>query len=196
MDSGWHVFHDSSSFTKEKSYAREGVIVMLMEDNVTLIDGQYDVTCDDLGAANCGVMEPRQRGYRIQPVMLKHWQPFQAMKRPSWLVFASVRPLHPSERTTLQQLAAIQEAGDPQLPVDDYGDCNDVFQLVTMGKTLPQDKTQRIYVLSLRESRLSGRVRWMALAPTQSMIADALTKSMHAPPDVDIADIRVSGDQE
>ena len=49
-----------------------------------------------------------------------------------------------------------------------------------MSKTLPQDKTQRIYILSLRESRLSGRVRWMALVPTQSMVAGVLTKPMHA----------------
>ena len=86
--------------------------------------------------------------------------------------------LHKDKAPSLQQLAALQEAGNVQLSIDDYGDCNDVFQLVTGCKTLPQDKSQRIYVLSLRESRLSGRIRWMSLVPTQSMIADCLTKSM------------------
>jgi hypothetical protein len=89
--------------------------------------------------------------------------------------------LHKDERPTLQQLAAIQEIGNPQLPIDDYGDCNDVFQLVTGCKTLPQDKQQRIYVLSLQESRLAGRIRWMSLIPTRSMVADALTKPMLSP---------------
>ena len=181
-------FHDSSSFTKEKSFAQEGVIVMLMEDNVTPIDGQYDVTCDDLGAADHGgrahiLWSHGAKAKRIS-YSTSHAETLAAISGNEASVMVSVRiseVLHPSERPTLQQLAAIQEAGNPQLPVDDYGDCNDVFQLVTMGKTLPQDKTQRIYVLSLRESRLSGRVRWMALVPTQSMIADVLTKSMHAP---------------
>eukprot|EP00435_Cladocopium_sp_Y103_P019370 s2643_g4.t1 len=86
--------------------------------------------------------------------------------------------LHKADSPSLHQLAAVQEAGNPQLPIDDYGDCNDVFQLTTGCKTLPQDKNQRIYVLSLRESRLAGRIRWMALVPTRSMAADALTKPM------------------
>ena len=181
-------FHDSSSFTKEKSYAQEGVIVMLMEDNVTPVEGQYDVTCDDLGAANHGgrahiLWSHGAKAKRIS-YSTSHAETLAAISGNEASVMVSVRiseVLHPSERPTLQQLAAIQEAGNPQLPVDDYGDCNDVFQLVTMGKTLPQDKTQRIYVLSLRESRLSGRVRWMSLVPTQSMVADVLTKTMHAP---------------
>ena len=181
-------FHDSSSFTKEKSYAQEGVIVMLMEDNVTPVEGQYDVTCDDLGAADHGgrahvLWSHGAKAKRIS-YSTSHAETLAAISGNEASVMVSVRiseVLHPSERPTLQQLAAIQEAGNPQLPVDDYGDCNDVFQLVTIGKTLPQDKTRRIYVLSLRESRLSGRVRWMSLVPTQSMIADVLTKSMHAP---------------
>ena len=41
---------------------------------------------------------------------------------------------------TLQQLPAIQETGNPQLPVDDCGYGNDVFQLATQSKALPQDK--------------------------------------------------------
>ena len=76
----------------------------------------------------------------------------------------------------MQQFGAIQEAGNPQLPVDDNGYGNDVFRLVTESKALPQDKAQRIYILSLRESRLSGRIRWMILVP--AMAADALSKPM------------------
>ena len=35
--------------------------------------------------------------------------------------------LHKSDSPTLHQLAAVQEVGNPQLPIDDYGDCNDVY---------------------------------------------------------------------
>ena len=39
-----------------------------------------------------------------------------------------------------------------------------------------------MYVLALREARMSRRLRWIGLVPTAPMTADALTKSMVAPP--------------
>ena len=46
--------------------------------------------------------------------------------------------------------------------------------------TLPQDKSQRLYVLGIREARLCGRIRLFTLVPTQSMLADGLTKPMES----------------
>ena len=180
-------FHDSSSFTKEKAYAHEGVVVMLMEDGVAPQEGQYELVCNDYEVAQHGgrahiLWSHGAKAKRIS-YSTSHAETLAAISGNEAAVMVSVRiseMLHPDRQPTLSQLAAIQEAGNPQLPIDDYTDCNDVYQLVTMSKTLPQDKTQRIYVLSLRESRLSGRVRWMALVPTESMVADVLTKPMHA----------------
>ena len=62
--------------------------------------------------------------------------------------------------------------------MDYYGDCRDVFELVTGERTLPQDKGQRMYVLSIKEARLMGKIRMLTLIPTQCMTADSLTKSM------------------
>jgi len=78
----------------------------------------------------------------------------------------------------LKDLIEIQESGHPNLPMDFYGDCRDLFELVTGERTLPQDKTQRLYVLAVKEARLSGRLRYVNLVPTQSMTADCLTKAM------------------
>ena len=181
-------FHDSSSFTKEKAYAHEGIVVLLMEDHVVPKDDEYEVICDDNQVRRHGgrahvLWSHGAKAKRIA-YSTSHAETLAAISGHEAAVMVSIRLsqlLHRSDRPTLQQLAAIQEAGNPQLPIDDYGDCNDVYQLVTMCKTLPQDKTQRIYILSLRESRLAGRVRWVALTPTESMVADVLTKPMFAP---------------
>eukprot|EP00435_Cladocopium_sp_Y103_P033009 s416_g8.t1 len=81
-------------------------------------------------------------------------------------------------RPSLQQLAALQEAGVPFLLVDAMTDCKDLYSLTTGRTALPQDKSQRVYILAHREARLCGRLRWIILVPTQSMVADALTKPM------------------
>eukprot|EP00913_Durusdinium_trenchii_P025740 g24156.t1 len=86
--------------------------------------------------------------------------------------------LHPQHPPTLKDLIKIQTAGNPEMPLDMYGDARDVYELIAGSKTMPQDKTQRLYVLSIKEARLDGRVRMVTLVPTNYMLADSLTKSM------------------
>ena len=86
--------------------------------------------------------------------------------------------MHKEKAPSIQQLIGIQEGGFPELPMDFYGDCKDVFELVTGARTLPQDKGQRLYILSIKESRISGRMRMMVLVPADCMTSDSLTKPM------------------
>ena len=65
----------------------------------------------------------------------------------------------------------------PMLPIDHATDCMDVFELATGAKGLSNDKTQRIVVMSIREDRLSGRVRTLMHWPTSIMLADGFTKT-------------------
>lgn len=51
--------------------------------------------------------------------------------------------------------------------MDTATDCRDFFELSAGGKTVPQDKTQRLYILAFNEARVTGRV-----------LADGLTKPM------------------
>ena len=53
-------------------------------------------------------------------------------------------------QSPLDDLIAIQEAGAWVLPIDHYTDCNDLFQLVVGKRGTPQDRFQRLYILSLR----------------------------------------------
>ena len=89
--------------------------------------------------------------------------------------------MHISLQPTLKELVDIQENGNPALPSDFCMDCRDLFELCTGQKVLPQDKTQRLYVLGIREGRITGRIRQTTLIPTESMTADALTKPMQSP---------------
>eukprot|EP00959_Pyramimonas_sp_CCMP1952_P093202 1951079-Pyramimonas_sp.AAC.1 len=52
-------------------------------------------------------------------------------------------------------------------------------------KGIPVDKTQRLSIPSLREDRLSGKVRRMYHWPTELMAMDALTKVGISGPDQD-----------
>lgn len=46
---------------------------------------------------------------------------------------------------------------------------------------MPQDKSQRVYIMAHREARLCGRLRWLILVPIECMTSDALTKPMVSP---------------
>ena len=87
------------------------------------------------------------------------------------VTYGSVKP-------TLLQLLAVQEKGSKNFPVDVYTDCRDFFELCAGHRALPQDKSQRIYIMVHREARAAGRLRWIGLIPTECMTSDALTKTM------------------
>ena len=61
---------------------------------------------------------------------------------------------------------------------DHWTDCMDFFELSVGLKGVPQDRHQRIYILSIREDRLKKAIRNFYCTPTSSMVADGLTKSM------------------
>lgn len=86
--------------------------------------------------------------------------------------------MHHEPAPSLDQLVVLQENGDPNLPAEYYSDCADLWELSTGQRTLPQDKSQRLYILGIRETRISGRMRLMSLVPTASMVAGSLTKPM------------------
>ena len=82
------------------------------------------------------------------------------------------------QQTPLRILIEIQEAAAWALPIDQCTDCKDVFELVTGIKGVPQDRYQRVYVMSLREDRIKQGIRQFYWIPTSAMLADSLTKQM------------------
>ena len=182
--------HDASAASKERNYANEGILVLLTTDNLDLdprvhnIDGENSNPGIFGGPAHI-LWSQGNKAKRIS-YSTSHGETLAAINGLESATLVALRLgeiLIAEPAPSLQQLASLQERGAPFLPVDVYTDCNDFFELSTGSKSLPQDKGQRIYILARREARLVGRIRWIVLIrfPTESMTADALTKSMISP---------------
>ena len=87
----------------------------------------------------------------------------------------------PDAQPSLKTLTDYQENGSDLFPADFSTDCKDYWELCTGAKAVPQDKQQRLYVLAIKEARVTGRIRYMILTPTEYMLADPLTKPMLSP---------------
>ena len=165
--------HDSSAAGSTKQYAQEGVLVLLMEDRIGDLNGDMEKTLADnetviMGGAAHILWGHGAKAKRIS-YSTSHAETLAAVSGLETSSLVAVRlaeVLYMSKRPSIQGLLACQEGGE----------------LASGDKSVPQDKGQRLYILAFREARLHGRVRWLALTPTQSMTADGLTKSMVAPP--------------
>ena len=62
------------------------------------------------------------------------------------------------------------------MPLDQMTDCQDFFENVAGDKALTQDKSFRLYIISLREDRIKQAIRRFLWIPTTAMLADCLTK--------------------
>ncbi|CAE7557756.1 RE2, partial [Symbiodinium sp. CCMP2456] len=181
--------HDSPAAGNVRNYAQEGILVLLCEDRVGQFDRDYehvldDTQCQALGG-RCHILWAHGAKAKRISYSTSHAETLAAVSGLEAGTLVSVRLaelLYSPEPPTLQSLIAQQERGVEGLPIDSYTDCRDFFELAFGDKNAPQDKNQRLYVLSFREARMSGRVRWMCLTPPESMTADALTKTMIAEP--------------
>ena len=70
----------------------------------------------------------------------------------------------------------VEEHGLFDLATDVVTDCRDLWELETGQKGVPQDRTQRLIIMSLRERRAQGRIRNTIWTDTRDMIANSLTK--------------------
>ncbi|CAE7280604.1 RE2, partial [Symbiodinium microadriaticum] len=179
--------HDASAATSTKNYAQEGVIVVLMADHF-LTDENHVVVDDDTArhylSGQAQLLHCQSNKAKRVSYSTSHGETLAAINGLECATLVSTRlaeATYSSQRPTLQQLLAIQERGCHHFPVDMHTDARDFWELSTGSRSLPQDKSQRLYILAHREARASGRIRWVILTPTECMTADALTKVMTSP---------------
>ena len=180
--------HDASSASKGRNYAQEGVLVGLADDYFHDKTMDTEMVFDDDGPSGVqlhgGVFHVlHSSGGKAKRVSYStsHAETLSmvgGMETTTLIMVRMAEIMHKEKALSIRQLIGIQESGYPELPMDFYGDCKDVFELVTGVRTLPQDKGQRLYILSLKESRIAGRMRMMVLVPTGCMTSDSLTKPM------------------
>eukprot|EP00971_Amphidinium_carterae_P114418 2267140-Amphidinium_carterae.1 len=89
------------------------------------------------------------------------------------------------------ELLKIEDEGKYDVPIDCASDCADMIQLVKGDKGVPQDRSQRLLILSLREKMFCGTVRSMHHIPTTRNPANNLTK--YDSKDESLARLLVSG---
>ena len=180
--------HDASSANNGRHYAQEGVLVLLADDmwrgQVMEHEVVHDIESEKQHGGVMHVLHAHGGKAKRVSYSTSHAETLSMVNGVESTTLVMVRlseMMHTSLKPTLKELIDIQENGNPALPSDFYMDCRDLFELCTGQKVLPQDKTQRLYVLGIREGRLTGRIRQTSLIPTESMTADALTKPMQSP---------------
>ena len=75
------------------------------------------------------------------------------------------------------ELQEMLDAGRLPIPVDAWIDCMHLRELCCGLRGTPQDKSQRLGALSLREERRTLRLRRLFHTRTSWMLADMLTKA-------------------
>ena len=181
---------DASAPNKNTNFATEGIIVGLMEDRL------YKLACD--------------KGDFLMPNLVStiggklhvHTQSAQRAKRISHST-SQAESLAATKAIPISQLTALrlteleilnrfpeqpphiamlraQDENLCPLPVDHYIDCMDLWELCCGLKGTPQDKSQRLCILAIREERRSLRLRRLYHIRTKSMVADMLTKYLGA----------------
>ena len=175
--------HDASAASKGRNYAQEGVLVCMMDDN--FVNEKASEWCSDEEALRHGGVAHviYAHGCKAKRVSYStsHGETLSmvnGLESSTLCMLRLAEMMHEKREPTIKDLIVIQEAGHRELPLDFYGDCRDLFELITGERTLPQDKSQRLYILAIKEARLAGRMRYTSLVPTESMTADSLTKAM------------------
>ena len=183
--------HDACGVKKESAYAQEGIVVILKEDRDIVSDKHTAILpeeCVHFLGGPCHILHGSSRtAKRIGGVSTSHKETVAAVSSKEVAQLVALRftevlgagfslPMYQSPKVT--DLIAIQENGSYCFAIDDYTDCADLWELMTGQKGVPQDRHQRLYVLSLREDRMVGKIRHTVLLPTEIMVADALTKVM------------------
>jgi hypothetical protein len=187
---------DASHATKKTSYAQEGISILLKEDfKWHANEGEHTFSNDDVGQMTGTAHLLYSGSHRSKRVSssTSHAESLSAVSgqditqvmalRLTEALGRRIRGGHtlfskPTVRLSLKDLTQIQEDGLFVIPVDHESDCHDLYCLVTGAKGTPQDKSQRLYIMRLRQDRLLGRIRYWFFVPTTSMLSDALTKKM------------------
>lgn len=161
-------FHDAASATKGKSYAQEGILVLLMPELCPTLLRQDEVDCSSEDAIKlCGfghVLFAHGGKSKRVSYSTSHAETLSAVNglEATSMVSTRLTELWIQEPApSLKLLTEYQEGGSNLFPVDSATDCRDLFELSTGGKGIPQDRLQRLYVLAIKEARVSAGANGM-----------------------------------
>ena len=180
------VVTDASSANKTSSFATEGIVIGLCPDRLSNIKvDKTDYLDETLVPTLTGYFHilhaSSQKSKRISH-STSHAETLAAAKGiPMGQIIGlrltepeAVHMYHVRRPLDLQEML---DAGRLPIPIDAWIDCMDLWELCCGLRGTPQDKSQRLGVLSLREERRTLRLRRLFHTRTSWMLADMLTKS-------------------
>lgn len=183
--------HDACHVSRLSSYAIEGILVLLAEDRKDIVADKKTAVIrkedvEKLGGPGHPMINTSNKAKRLSH-STSHAETNAGCRAKELAQMVNLRfsevlqcgmclPFRP--RISLQDLIHVQEENLLVFPIDHFTDCGDLFDLVTGTKGTPQDKQQRLYILSLREDRARGLIRRFFLISSNIMLADSLTKHM------------------
>ena len=177
---------DASSATKTSNYPTEGTAILLGEDRLSeVLTDRSDFLLPGLEDCLSGKFHLcvglSSKAKRISH-STSHAETNAAAKTLPIAQLAAIRYAEPEvalrydcKLRPLQLMTFCDEARCP-VPVDAVIDCMDLWELICGIRGIPQDKSQRLGVLALREERRQLRLRRLYHYTTHYMLADQLTK--------------------
>eukprot|EP00971_Amphidinium_carterae_P349209 6490899-Amphidinium_carterae.1 len=165
------VITDASFATRRTSYALQGVILCLMEDRPGV---EANLT---YGFAHV-LHASGSRAKRVSH-STSHAESLAAYAGISLAESVAMRFTEmqaPIGRNTLKEYLALEEKGVYDVSIDAVTDCHDLTDLLLGHKGVPQDRSQRLVILSLRERISSKTIRHLQHIATDKNPANGLTK--------------------
>jgi len=180
-------FGDAGANTKKSQYYREAGLIVLMHDSNSIDMRLPVVNFEDKDCVTWSGPAHYLGGYgrRAKRVgtSTSHGETLAAVgaQELAQLIAARLTEIFQGRPMSLQATTSLWSRGLFLIPVDHATDCKDFFLNATGERPIPQDRGHRLYVACIREMRITGRIRYILLVPTLSMLADALTKTMLSP---------------
>jgi hypothetical protein len=183
---------DASAANKTSNFATEGCCVCLMEDNVdTVVADSQDFISERDSPAHGGI------AHLLHCSSTKSKRVSHSTSHAESLACARLIPVgqltalrlsehslaasEPTGKLTplrcLEILDSLQLRTEKMIMTHDhFVDCMDLWELACGQRGVPQDKSQRLAILAVREERRSQRLRRLYHITTHYMLADLLTK--------------------
>jgi hypothetical protein len=166
---------DASYATKKTSYAIEGQLNLLTQETAfKLKPGSNELSPSDFRQFLCsaGPAHPLFGSGKTAKRISHSTSHAESLSKHGSSNHSSGKPRQPS----YDELLEMETDGYYDLPIDSLTDCMDLYQLVTGAKGVPQDRTQRLLILSLREKLMVHKLRHFGWLHTKDMCANNLTK--------------------
>ena len=181
---------DASFSTKNTSYAVEGTLSVLKSAPTGLKPGNQSAK---VWSGQCHVLSHHSGKAKRVSHSTSHAETLSAYSTLSTTEQVAERftELTAPHVPTVDELIQMSSRGSYELPVHHFTDCMDLVELATGIRGCPQDRSQRLIVLSIRERRLLGKTSSTNHLQTQDMVANSLTK--HDPSDMQMAQLLSSG---